>query len=195
MERQWTPEEAERHDALYMKGWSLIDGLILLGTAAPNSRPGWLARRRLLKAQRCFEEALRLNPDGWQSMWALGKIQQRLGNGAEALRNFGRAHDLDPSQADTAREAGIQAIELGRFREALRYSEAAVKANPDDPGLVSNLALAHLLGGDLSEARRAASDAVTRAPQDEASRFVQSVVEAVVAGQRPRPQSVAEIAG
>jgi tetratricopeptide (TPR) repeat protein len=97
MKREWTPEEIERHDALYAKGFGLIDGLILLGAAA-GGRPGWFARRRLVKARSCFVEVIRMRPDAWQVLFALGKIEQRLGNREEAFGHFQRAHEIDPTK-------------------------------------------------------------------------------------------------
>lgn len=79
MTREFTQAEADRHNALTAKGWALIEGRLVLHGQEPSARPGWYSRWQLRRAIRCFEQALAINPEGWSSMWALGKIYQRLG--------------------------------------------------------------------------------------------------------------------
>lgn len=193
MEREFTQEEADRHNALYERGWALIEGKILLDGSHSVGKPGLFARQKLRRAISCFEQALEINPEGWPSMWALGKIYQRLGEVKQALDWFERAHAARPDQPDVAREAGLAALELGDGNAALRYCEAAISTSSDDPGLVSNLALAHLITGDLSQAQRSAEEAVARAPDDEISIRVRSLIREVAEGRRPRPRTMGEI--
>jgi Flp pilus assembly protein TadD len=193
MARNFTPVEADRHNALTRKGWSLIEGEILLNEPQPVSEPGWLARLKLRRAAGLFQRALTLNPDGWSSMYAIGKIYQRLGRAEEALSWFGRAHDLNPDQPDVSREAGLAAMDLGKGDLAIGYCRSAIAARPDDPGLVANLALAYLIKGDISMARSAAEEAVSAAPDDQISCFVRSVIDEVAGGHRPMPKTTLEI--
>ena len=53
------------------------------------------ARRKLQKAIECFQGALEVNPKGWQSMWNLGKIHQRLESRTESLFWFKKAMALE----------------------------------------------------------------------------------------------------
>src|SRR5262245_51219912 len=135
MERRVTDDEVREHNRVYDLGWSLAKDLLLLDGDDPARRPGWFARRRLRRAIECFEAALRIAPEGWQSIWAIGKIHQRLGETAEALGCFARAHQLKPDQPDVAREAGIAATDLGDGPRAVQFSRAAVALAPNDPGL------------------------------------------------------------
>ncbi len=193
MERQFTQQEVDRHNALYEKGCALIEGEILLHDTDPVGQPRWFARQKLHRAIQCFQQALEINPEGWPSMWALGKIYQRLGESREALAWFGRAHAVNPDQPDVAREAGLAALEFGQGNAAVRYCEAAVKANPEDPGLVANLALAYLVSQDVAKAQRCAQEALARNPGDEISRRVLAVISEVTAGRRPCPRTMREI--
>jgi len=93
--REFTEAEGREHDRHYQEGWKLIRGDILLAGSRASGAPGWFARRRLAKAIVCFEAALAIHPDGWQSLWALGKIHQRLGTADLALQCFARAHALN----------------------------------------------------------------------------------------------------
>src|SRR5262245_33778103 len=71
--REFTQAEADRHNALTAKGWALTKGRLVLHGEEPSGRPGWYTRWQLHRAARCFERALAINPEGWSSMWALGK--------------------------------------------------------------------------------------------------------------------------
>jgi Flp pilus assembly protein TadD len=133
-----------------------------------------------------------MNPEGWSSMWALGKISQRLGDQAAAFDWFVKAHSLKPDQPDVAREAGIAALDLGRAEAALTLCRAAVACGPDDPGLVCNLALAHCLAGDDAEAVRCVTQAAERDPADPVTATVRHFIREVASGKRPRPRSLQE---
>ncbi len=193
MGRRLTEDEAREYNRVYQLGWSLTRGLLLLDGNNPPRRPGWFSRRRLRRATECFEAALRIAPEGWQALWALGKVHQRLGETAEALNCFARAHQIKPDQPDVAREAGIAATELGDGPRAVLFSRAAIASAPNDPGLVSNLALALLINGQTQEAQTVAADAVARAPSDPIAKTVKAVADEVASGTRPRPRSTKEI--
>lgn len=190
--REFTQAEASRHNALTAKGWALIKGRIVLHGAEPSVRPSWYAQWQLGRAIRCFERALAINSEGWSSMWALGKIYQRLGHQEIALHWFTSAHALKPDQADVAREAGLAALDLGRTPEALALCRAAAKSRPDDPGLICNLALAYCLAGDDAEAVRCVAEAAQRDPSDPVTSTAQHFIGEVAAGKRARPQSLQE---
>ncbi len=193
MTRELTEAEAIEHDRVYREGWGLIEGEILLAGSRFRGPPGWFAKRRLTKAIACFEAALAIHPEGWPSLWALGKIHQRLGRNDEALRCFARAHELKPDHPDVAREAGITAADLGDGSAAVKFLEAAMAASPGDGGLPSNLALAHLLCGDVAAARAAVARAAVLLPDDPIVHKVERVVEDVATGRRPRPKTLAEL--
>src|SRR5688572_22128014 len=147
MSREFTEAEAARHNSLTERGWQLArEHFHVAGSSAPAL--GWFSRRNLQRAVGCFQEALELNPDGWSSMWALGKIYQRLGEHRTSLEWLRKAHAVNPGQPDVAREAGLAALDCAEPADAVELCSAAVANNPDDPGLVANLALAFMLNGD-----------------------------------------------
>jgi Flp pilus assembly protein TadD len=191
--REFTQAEADRHNALTTRGWALTQGRLVLHGQAPSGRPGWYSRWQLRRAIRFFERALAIHPEGWSSMWALGKIYQRLGQQATAFGWFAQAHTLNPQQPDVAREAGIAALDIGRLEEALALCRTAVASKPDDPGLVCNLALAYCLVGQDAEAERCAADAARQDPSDGISATVLGFVREVASGKRQRPQCLKEV--
>lgn len=190
--RELSRAEINRHNALANKGWALTSGRLVLQGEEPSARPGWYTRWQLRRAIRCFEGALEINPEGWSSMWGLGKIHQRMGDQQTAFDWFARAHAIKPDQADVAREASIAAMDLGWTERALPLCLAAVASSPDDPGLVCNLALAHCLAGDDTEAERCVLEAAKRDSTDEVTSTVLCFIRDVASGKRKRPRSLEE---
>jgi len=137
--------------------------------------------------------ALEIAPWQWQTLWVLGKIYQRIDDRAQALSCFGKAHEINPTQPDVAREASIAAGHLGMASDAVRYSEIAVTLKPDDPGLVANLAVALLISGRVDRAQAAAAEACSRAPHDPASLSVKGLADDVAAGKRAAPATTLEL--
>jgi Flp pilus assembly protein TadD len=124
-------------------------------------------------------------------MWALGKIYQRFGSEAETLFWFKKAIALAPDQPDVARETGLAAFAVGDMELGFKCTQAA---RPDDPGLIANLALAHLLHGDLTEAQSFVKKALALAPDDTISQYLAGVIRGVVEGTQPRPTSIHDVA-
>lgn len=184
---------AARHDEIFDEGSSLVEGEVLLDGSGPSGRPGMFARRKLQKAIERFQGALEINPEGWPSMWFLGKIHQRLENEEESLFWFRKAMVLAPDHPDVARETGLAAFEAGNTELALDCCQAALDARPDDPGLMANLALAHLLGGDLTEAEGLLSKALELDPHEPVSGQLLQIIREVTDGTRPQPASIHDV--
>ena len=190
--REFTEEEANVHNTLTKEAWELINPLIMLNEAPVRGKPSWFERRKLKRAISLFERAREINPDGYSSMWALGKIFQRLEDNTVALKWFEHAHNANPEQPDVAREAALSALDVGDSTSALRFCKVAIELSPNDSGLVSNLALAHILAGDDESAFRAAEEATSRDPSDAISKTVLKFVDDVSQGRKPRPRTLAE---
>lgn len=188
MQREFTEIEAARHNSLTERAWKLAKDHMIVEGDEPRGRPGWFARRKLKEAMRCFEQALEINSEGWSSMWALGKIQQKLGNHQASLSWFATAHKITPTHPDVAREAGLAALDCGEAALTVQFCSCAVDDRPHDAGLVANLALAHMLNGDDKQAIECAERAARAAAGDETSRTVLEFVRDVADGRRPRPK-------
>ncbi len=194
MSNDISPADVARHNELVDEAWALEKGQTFLHGSGPSGKPGIFARRRLQKAIKCFQEALEINPEGWESMWALGKIYQRFGKEAETLFWFKKAIALAPDQPDVARETGLAAFAVGDMELGFKCTQAALDARPDDPGLIANLAFAHLLHGDLTEAQSLVRKALQLAPDDTISQYLARVIRGVVEGTQPRPTSIHDVA-
>ena len=189
----FTQEEANKYNSLVDSAWALIGEQLHLHDSTHLGKPGIFVRRRLTKAIRLFKQALGTNGDGWQSMWALGKIYQRLGDDREALSWFRRAFTINPKQPDVAREASLAAMNLGLGSEGVQFCLAAVDNEPNESGLVANLALAYLVNGDLPNALENAERAVREKPDDEMSRTVKEIIGKVARGYMPRPKRLVDL--
>lgn len=190
---EFTQKQVDAHNALTTAGAAIVKTHALIGERSTQEPPGFFARREIKKGIHLYTEALKINPEGWSSMWALGKLHQRLGENAEALTWFTEAHQIKPDQIDVLREAGIAALNVGAKEEALKLCFAAVRLAPDDLGLQSNLALAYLLARDDEHAEECARVAVSRAPQDAPSRAVLALVQDVRQGKKQRPERLGEV--
>lgn len=190
---EFTQAQVEAHNALTAAGWVIVNAEAHIDGRLPRIAPGILAQRELKKGVRLFTEALEINPEGWPSMWALGKLHQRLGDSSAALKWFTKAHRIKPDQPDVLREAGLAALDVGAKEEALRLCFAAVRLAPDDLGLQGNLALAYLLAGDDAHAEECARVAASRAPQDATSRAVLALILDVRQGKKQRPERLSEM--
>ena len=62
-----------------------------------------------------------------------GKALARLDNYDAAVRDFGRAIELDPVDAESHYERGSARIELGEYYGAIEDLEEAVRVNPQHP--------------------------------------------------------------
>jgi tetratricopeptide (TPR) repeat protein len=193
MAKAFTKADAEKHKALTARGWELTSVHLLPYGQEPSRRPGGYGQWHLRWAARCFERALEIHPEGWPSMWALGKIYQLLGDPDVAFLWFAKANAERPNHPDLVRDAGRAAMDIGRAEEALALCRAAVAFGPDDPVLVRNLALAHCLAGEDMEAGRCAAQAVQLDPDDIVSATVLDLVRDVAAGRRGRPRTLTEV--
>src|ERR1051325_7849825 len=178
-----TPEQSELHNRLYLEAWKMIEGeLRLHGTPAP--RATWSVRRKLKQAISRFEQTLQMNPTNWASMWALGKIYQRLNDYTTALQWFTRAYEINSTHPDVAREASLCAMSAGDANAAMKFTTGAMTLKPDDPGLVANHALALLLNHQPEAAKTNAEKAVTAAPNDAVSKSALRFIDDVIAHRR-----------
>lgn len=193
--REWTEEEAQNHNTLTKRGWSLIRNQILLNTPEPPSRLDETSKVTLYEALQAFEEALKINPEAWSSMWAIGKIHQRLQQTEKALFWFSQAHSINPDNPDVAREAGLEALDLGKSEEAIYFCQSAVRLSPDDPGLVANLAWAYLIAGKIKKAQQTIAQSLKSASNDEISQCAARIIDEVANGSRPIPKTLLEISG
>jgi Flp pilus assembly protein TadD/TolB-like protein len=84
----------------------------------------------------------------------LGVLEARRGRYAEALANFQRAYQSDPSDVDFGFNQGVALWYEKRYPEAAESLQAAVRANPDDSEAHTLLAVVYGKLGDSAAERR-----------------------------------------
>ena len=187
-----TPEQVEQHNKLYTEAWKLITGEINLdGQEIP--KPNWLTRLRLNKAKALFEKTIVINPAGWNAMFAIGKIEQRLGHKQEAFDWLLKAREFEPQNTSLAKEASLTAAQLGMHEMAARIVDEAIELNPTDPALRVNSGLAHILAGHCEIAAERFAEASRLEPSSELNRKLEVFAGKVSTGVLPVPKTEADI--
>lgn len=116
------------------------------------------------QAAAVLQQASLANPRDRQVLGAYGRALVDNGNFPEALDVLGRAHTPDQPDWRILSVQGAALDGMGRHAEARSYYANALKIAPDEPSVLSNLAISYALSKELGEAeqtlRRAASRGV-----------------------------------
>ncbi|WP_375493597.1 tetratricopeptide repeat protein [uncultured Nostoc sp.] len=160
MDVRLTQEQIEYHNYLYKQGCKFIQEEFLLGENKSTEKDNLQSQEKLFNALNLFEQVLKINPNNWSAMWCIGKIYQRVEILDIAFNWFEKAYLFKPDNADISREACICAIGLANSKAAIFYGETALKINPNDVGLLSNLSLAYLKAGRINDAKDKAQKAL-----------------------------------
>jgi tetratricopeptide (TPR) repeat protein len=184
--------EIVRHNELHAEGSRLQKGLLLLDQRPPPHL-GFFARRKLRKSIALFQEAIKINPTGWQSMMFIGKAHQSLNELNEALSWFLRAREIVPTNPSIAKEAGGMAGRLGQHDLAVQIMLPVADAHPNDPALQYNLGLSCLMAGQAQVACKAFERACRLEPGRDANFRLAVLAEKVRDGLVPTPKTEAEI--
>jgi tetratricopeptide (TPR) repeat protein len=180
--------------ALYRKACALAEDHLPLHDKPQNHcRPGFFLRQRLRRSVKMLERVVALCPRHWPALWMAGMLYRRLGQEQAALECFARSFELKPDQPDVARETALSAMNLGLMSRSIEYTEAALRATPGDPGLLANLALAHLFNQNPAGAKRLADAALVADPSDTVTRAVVQLIDEVVSGRRRCPRGQSEV--
>jgi tetratricopeptide (TPR) repeat protein len=102
-----------------------------------------------LAAIRSFLER---RPDVWNGWFTLGWGLRRLSRWEDALVSFRKALELGGDTSDTRNELAICLMELEDFPAARRELETALRADPDNVKIISNLGVLAMKSGDDDEA-------------------------------------------
>jgi len=109
--------------------------------------------------------ALRLAPDDPYVRSAAGRIELLQGWYGAAERHLDRARELAPENPDVHRLLAILYAETGRLQLILPTLEAALNAEPDNPGVKTDIAT-HLAAADkIEEAEALALEALRDDPE------------------------------
>lgn len=177
-------------DALFLKAAEIIRKHYV--TAGEPNLTG-NAALEVSKATEMLQSVVAEKPDWWNAQWFYGKGLFALGKHELAYQAFRRAYALENQVEAILRELVGVCLELGRFDEAVKVAEQAVKLAPDNSHLIGNLALAYLMAGRIEQARKSIDAAIRIAPGDSINQLISQILLEILQGTRAVPKSLADL--
>ncbi len=185
--------ETKEHNRLHQEGFALISSYMLIIDRESKPADSQEAQEELRRGIELLNQAIVINPANWSAYWLIGKAHQAMGNSTAAVEAFGKSYGLQKGNADVAREYMFECLNLGETNKAIGAARHAVRLNPDDPGLVANLALALFIGGQLDEAAGTVIEALKMRPGDEITQNLKQMIDDVRAGLRSQPSKLSDL--
>lgn len=108
--------------------------------------------------------------DVWNGWFLLGWALRRLGRWADGAASFGKALELGGDNSDTRNELAICLMELGDYRAARQELERALRTDPENVKIISNLGVLALKSGNDDEAAGFFRTVLELAPGDPLAR-------------------------
>lgn len=106
------------------------------------------------KGLESIKEFLQTNPKVWNAWFMLGWALRRLGRWEDAKSAFLQAIELGGDNPDTYNELAICCMELEEFKECKKFLSEALKVEPENTKIISNLGFLELKQGNVSEAQK-----------------------------------------
>jgi Flp pilus assembly protein TadD len=110
-----------------------------------------------------LEQATIAHPDNKALLAGYGRA---LADNQQAFEVLGRAHTPEDPDWRILSAQGAVLDQLGRGEEARQYYASALRIVPDEPSVLSNLALSYVLSKDLAKAEETLRHANSRADAD-----------------------------
>jgi len=181
------------HDRLYQEGLDLINSYMHIVGRDHQSADTEKAHDELSRGKDLLQQVLKINPGNGSAWWIIGKAEQVLKDTEAACDAFRKAYQLKNDNADTAREYMFECLKLGRTKQAIAAARHARELKPNDMGLVANLGLALMIGGELEEAAETIEVALAGAPDDPISQKLKQRIADIRAGIKPQPHNLGDL--
>jgi tetratricopeptide (TPR) repeat protein len=110
------------------------------------------------------------HPQVWNGWFLLGWALRRLGRWEDGAAAFTKALELGGDNGDTRNELAICLMEQGDYRAARKELEAALRKEPDNVKIISNLGVLALKSGNDDEAAGFFRTVLELEPQDSLAR-------------------------
>jgi Flp pilus assembly protein TadD len=104
------------------------------------------------RAVQTATEALRRFPEDRPLLLTYGLAQLANGNAQGALRPLALVAAADAQNWRSRSALGVAFDQLGRYTEARQAYQEALTIQPNDPGILTNLGMSHLISGEPAEA-------------------------------------------
>ncbi len=135
----------------------------------------WMARNRPDKAIETYQHALELDPDAWNTNFALGIAYSSIGNLPQADRYLARACELRSGYANQFYYLGAVRLQMGRLKEAEAPLRKALEIWPTAVGWHQTLGVVLEREGDLAGARDQYRAELTNNPASNAKQQLDEV--------------------
>lgn len=106
------------------------------------------------KGLESIKEFLETNPKVWNAWFMLGWALRRLERWSDAKTAFLQAIELGGNTPDTYNELAICSMELEEFSECKKFLSEALKQEPENTKIISNLGFLELKQGNTEEAQK-----------------------------------------
>jgi Flp pilus assembly protein TadD len=123
-----------------------------------NARAATIYGRALRELQQkqqavaVLQTAALKNPQNQPLLGEYGRALADVGQFKQALEVLSRAHTPDKPKWRVLMAQGAVLDQMGQSEQARSYYDAALKLQPEDPSILSNLALSHALSNELETA-------------------------------------------
>jgi Flp pilus assembly protein TadD len=117
-----------------------------------------------------IREFIEKHPAVWNGWFALGWALRRLGRWQDGAAAFAKAAELDGSLSETRNELAICLMECGDLKSARRELETALRLDPENIKIISNIGVLAMKSGNKNEAAAFFRAALEIDPQDEISK-------------------------
>jgi len=118
-----------------------------------------------------LEQATIAHPGDKALLAGYGRALADNGNFQQAFDVLGRAHSPEDPDWRILSAQGAVLDQLGRGEDARQYYASALRMVPDEPSVLSNLALSYVLSKDLAKAEETLRRANSRADADQRVRL------------------------
>ncbi|MDQ8727006.1 tetratricopeptide repeat protein [Bradyrhizobium sp. LHD-71] len=136
-----------------------------------------------------LEQAAMANPGDRTLLAAYGRALVDNGSYQQGFDTLSRAHTPDNPDWHILSIQGTALDRLGRHEDARRYYENALKIQPNEPSVLSNLGMSYVLSKELPKAEDALRRAHAGAPSD--ARIRQNLALAIgLQGRFPEAESI-----
>lgn len=130
--------------------------------AAINYARALRATGQRAQAVAVLEQAAIRHPNNMPLLGAYGRALADAGQYAQALDALNKAHTPDNPDWRILNAQGAVLDQMGRHADAQKYYTTALKITPDEPSILSNLALSYVLTKDLKRAEETLRRAVAQ---------------------------------
>jgi tetratricopeptide (TPR) repeat protein len=132
------------------------------------------------KGLESIRDFLERRPLIWNGWFVLGWVLRKLGRWQDGLESFKKVLELGGGNSDTRNEMAICLMELGDLRAAGKELETALREDPENVKIISNLGVLAGKAGDTQKAAAFFRTVLELAPDD-------PVAMAYLEGDRDRP--------